>query len=593
VSSVGDGLDVRSANGYVIAPSPALVGRDYTWSSCQAIEPAPAWFVEAATRSNSAREHGKPLQANLVPTGRRNDTLFREGARLRRVGADVQEIEMRLRSVPVEGSMDDGEIGRIAMSAARYEPAAWSDANDPCTDLANACRLTNLFGDQLMYVEGIGWHVWKGGRGPWHHDDLAARNIAHTLGTVITHEAAAMAQWVAAAPDDATRDARQRQMTNRFRWASRTESSQGIENALKVAQSKLACKAEHLDANPMLLGLPAGVLDLHTMIHREHRQEDRLTRTAGVDYDPAATAPTWRAFVKEIMCSNDSLTDYVQRLFGYALTGRRGEHVLPILLGNGANGKSTFLGALQQMMGEYAGTAAPGLLITKNGNEHPTGLADLQGRRLMIVSETGEGGRLNEELVKALTGGDRISARRMRQDFYQFDATHLLVMQTNYKPHVAGTDTGIWRRIRLIPFDAQIPPERRDSSLPEKLKAELSGILVWAVEGWLKYRESGFETPVVVTTATNEYRTSSDQIGAFIDECCDMAYWLTASSQDLYRAYSQWCFNTGERARSAREFGVRLGERGFQQFKGTAGVRRWRGLALADGTSGAKVATLR
>ncbi|UHQ19083.1 phage/plasmid primase, P4 family [Lysobacter sp. KIS68-7] len=594
-SSVGVGLDVRGDNGYVIAPSPAVIGRDYAWSNYHTLATAPEWLIEIARRPKSKRDQARTPSEGILPLGSRNDALFREGSRLRRVGAGVHEIEMHLKSVPVEGEMDDGEIERIASNAARYAPVSWAGANDPCTDLANAYRLTNLYGDRLLYVEGIGWHVWKEGRGPWRHDDLGARNIAHGLGAVIASEAADMAHWVASASDDVTRGARQRQMDNLFRWASRTESAQGIENAMKMAQAKLACKAEELDANAMLLGLPSGVLELDTMVHREHRQADRLTRVTGTDYDPGALAPTWRQFIAETMCGNDALADYLQRLFGYALSGRQGEHLLPILHGNGANGKSTLLGALQLMMGEYASTAAPGLLIAKNGNEHPTGLADLQGRRLIVVSETGEGGRLNEEQVKALTGGDRIAARRMRQDFYHFDPTHLFVMQTNYKPHVAGTDNGIWRRLRLIPFDAQIPPERRDAALPEKLKAELPGILAWAVEGWRKYRDGGFETPEVVTAATNEYRSSSDQIGAFIDECCETADWLTATSHDLYRAYSEWCSDVGEYARSNREFGVRLGERGFKQSKGTGGVRRWRGLSVgaANGVNGTKSASSR
>src|SRR5690606_30840565 len=157
----------------------------------------------------------------------------------------------------------------------------------------------------------------------------------------------------------------------------------------------------------------------------------------------------------------------------YMLSGRRGEHLLPILWGSGANGKSTFLGALQAVLGDYASSAAPGLLIQKHGNEHPTALADLQGKRLVIVSETGESGRLNEEQVKALTGGDRITARRMRMDFYTFAPSHLLALQTNHRPRVAGTDEGIWRRLRLIPFAVTVPPERRDPRLPEKLRAEL------------------------------------------------------------------------------------------------------------------------
>lgn len=456
----------------------------------------------------------------------------------------------------------------------------WAGAHDPCTHLANAHRLVSAFGDALLFVDGIGWHVWNP---PWRHDELAAKRIAQALGKMIAKEAAAMAPWVAEAKDIREREEREGAMNRRFKWATSSENAMNIESSLRMAQPLLSCKAEHLDAAPMLLGLPSGVLELETGAHREHRQADRLTRTAGCDFIAEATCPTWKRFLSEIMGGDVDLLDYLQRLSGYALSGHRGEHLLPILYGVGANGKSTFLATLQHVLGDYASSAAPGLLIARGGNEHPTGLADLQGRRLVVVSETGEAGRLHEEQVKALTGGDRISARRMRMDFYQFAPTHLLMMQTNHKPRVAGTDEGIWRRLRLIPFTVTIPAERRDPRLPDKLKAEAPGILAWAFEGWRRYQADGFRTPDSVTAATREYRDASDQIGAFVSEACEVGEHLTAASADLYRAYANWCDEAGERPRTQREFGMRLSERGFEPDKGTGGSRRRRGLAIFEG----------
>lgn len=586
VSAIGEGLDIRGVGGYVVAPSPADAGRNYSWVNDYPTSTAPSWLLAAAMNANSKT---MPEQRIVIAEGTRNATLFREGARLRRGGACASDIAERLRTLPIEGNLDPGEIEGIAASAARYEPEPWAGSEDPCTDLANARRLERQYGHLLLFVEGIGWHVWTKGRGPWLHDELAARRAAQSLGRIVAKEAESLAKWAAAAPDDDVRAARTKAMNRRFAWIGRCESAQGVENALKMAQPLLACKAEELDALPMVLGLPSGVLELDTGRYREHRQADRLTRIAGCDYDPAATCPTWLKFVNEVMCSNPELVDYFQRLIGYSLSGHRGEHLLPIFHGGGANGKSTALGTVQAMLGAYAGTAAPGLLIARNGNEHPTGLADLQGRRLVVVSETGEAGRLNEEQVKALTGGDRISARRMRMDFYQFDPTHLLIMQTNHKPRVVGTDEGIWRRLRLIPFAATIPPEMRDPKLPDKLRAELPGILTWAVDGWRKYLQQGFRTPAVVSAATADYRNSSDQIGSFVSEVCDIGAGLTASASALYRAYCEWCEEAGERPRNQREFGMRLSERGFEASKGTGGARRWRGLspARASGASGA------
>lgn len=456
-------------------------------------------------------------------------------------------------------------------------PPAWGEAHDPCSHLANAHRLRHHFGDRLLYVNGIGWHVWAP---PWKNDEQAARRIGHRLGQIIAAEAAMLAQWAAQAADSTEREKRESEMARRFKWASASESAPCLDSSFRLAEALLCRDASELDAAPHLLGTPAGVLDLLSGTHREHRQADLITKVCGASFEPGATAPTWERVMREIFRDDEPMIDYFQRLTGYMLSGQRGEHLLPIFWGSGANGKSTALGTLQALMGDYAGTAAPDLLIAKSGNDHPTSLADLQGRRLVVVSETGEAGRLNEERAKLLTGGDTITARRMRMDFYQFQPSHLLVLQTNHRPKVQGTDEGVWRRLRLIPFSHTIPPERRDSRLPEKLRAELPGILQWALAGWRRYQAQGFNDPPKVRGATAEYREASDVVGLFLSEVCEEIAGFTATARDLYRAYTEWCEETGERQRTQKDFGMRLAERGFEQARGSGGVRRWRGIRI-------------
>ena len=479
----------------------------------------------------------------------------------------------------------DRDLAILERSKPKRSPAKATDsgeheagAHDPCSHLANAHRIVKHYGDRLLFVEGIGWHVWAP---PWRCDELAARRLVQGLGRIIADEAADLAPWVAAAPDVDEREKREAAMNRRFKWACYSESAPNIEHSLKMAAPLLACKAEELDANPDLLGLPSGVLDLATGKHRDYYPSDRITKVTGCDFDQEATAPTWDRFVTQAMGDDMELVEYLQSLCGYALSGRRGEHLLPILWGSGANGKSTFLGTLQAVLGEYASSAAPGLLIQRSGADHPTGLADLQGRRMVVVSETGEAGRLNEEQAKLLTGGDTITARRMRMDFYTFNPTHQLFLQTNHRPKVNGTDEGVWRRLRLIPFTVTIPPAQRDTRLPEKLRAELPGILAWAWRGWQRYQATGFNDPAAVRAATSEYREASDAVGAFLAECCTVHPHLTAAAGDLYKAYTQWCEEAGERPRSQREFGMRLSERGFLQTR-TGSVRRWRGIGTSD-----------
>ena len=462
------------------------------------------------------------------------------------------------------------------MPAEAADVTPWGTAQDPCTHVANAQRIGRHFGERLLYVEGIGWHLWGP---PWRSDDLGASRIAQSLGRIIANEAALMAPWVAAAKDKPDREHREKVMAARFKWASTSESAGTIESSMTLARAHISCRAEELDANPMLLGLPSGVLELDTGRHRPHRHDDLITKVGGVGYCATATAPTWERFVDEIMGGDPELIDFLQRVCGYCLSGHRGEHLLLVLWGGGANGKSTFLGALQHVLGDYAGSAAPGLLIAKGGNEHPTGLADLQGRRLVVVSETGEAGRLNEEQVKALTGGDTITARRMRQDFFQFQPTHQLVLQTNHRPRVTGNDEGIWRRLKLVPFTVTVPPERRDPMLPDKLRAEAAGILAWAVEGWRKYQRDGLPTPDKVKAATAEYRDASDQVGAFLGECTEADHAFSTTAADLYSAYAEWCRDNGERPRNQRDFGMRMTERGLERFR-TGAAHKWRGLRL-------------
>jgi putative DNA primase/helicase len=328
-----------------------------------------------------------------------------------------------------------------------------------------------------------------------------------------------------------------------------------------------------------LLGTPSGVLELATGEHRDHIQSDLITKLCGAEFDANATAPTWERVIAEAFRGDESLIDYFQRLSGYMLSGHRGEHLLPIAWGGGANSKGTTLGTLQAMLGEYAGSAAPDLLISKPGSNHPTELADLHGKRLVIASETSEAGRLNEQRAKLLTGGDIIKARRMNRDFFEFTPSHLLVLQTNHRPKVQGTDEGIWRRLRLIPFAYTVPKERRDPALPQKLLGELPGILAWSWRGWQRYKAEGFNDPPAVRAATADYREASDAVGSFLSEFCEIDAHATETAKRLYAGYCQWCEEAGEHAKSQRDFGMRLSEREFERVKHGSGGR-WRGLRL-------------
>ncbi len=259
------------------------------------------------------------------------------------------------------------------------------------------------------------------------------------------------------------------------------------------------------------------------------------------------------------------MIDFVQCFVGYSLTGDVSEQVLCIWHGVGANGKSTILNALLELLGpDYTMKAGGDLLMVKRAEEHPTGLTDLAGRRLVAAIETTEGHRLAETLVKELVGGDPIRARRMREDYWQFTPTHKVILACNRRPVVKGTDVAIWRRLKLIPFKVVIPPAERDKHLPEKLRAELPGILAWAVRGCSDWQQHGLGEPKAVIDATADYQTAEDVLANFIAECCAIGPGTRVKARDLLAAYREWA---GDKYLTTRRLTQMLEERGVERFR--------------------------
>jgi putative DNA primase/helicase len=260
------------------------------------------------------------------------------------------------------------------------------------------------------------------------------------------------------------------------------------------------------------------------------------------------------------------------------------EHVLAFLYGLGANGKSTALSTLHAMLGDYATPAPRGLLFRARGERHPTELATLHGRRFVTCSEIEDGQAFDEALVKDLTGGDPIECRRMREDFWTFTPTHKLFMAGNHKPTVRGDDEGIWRRMRLVPWTVTIPEAERDTMLSEKLRAELPGILAWAVRGCISWQAKGLETPRAVRDATSDYRSESDLVGQFFAEHVVFERDANMARKVLRETYETWCKENGADALGAKRFAGRLRERGVVDGKVRQGAQvldGWRGVRLA------------
>lgn len=344
-------------------------------------------------------------------------------------------------------------------------------------------------------------------------------------------------------------------------------------------RSGVAIKLDHLDADPWLLNVANGTLDLRTGTLHPHRREDLVTELAPAAYDAHATCPMWDKFLHRVLNDDEALIGFLRRAVGYGLTGDTTEQVLFFLYGSGANGKGTFLVALQEMLGDYAKQAAPEVLLVHRGEQHPTGVADLLGARFVVAAEVEQGKAFAESLVKQLTGGDRLKARLMRQDCFEFSATHKIFLAANHKPIVYGTDYAIWRRIRLVPFTVTIPPEERDPHLVAKLRTEWPGILAWAVRGCREWQERGLGVPGAVKAATEAYQAEMDTLGEFIAARCDTESGCKATAKELYDSYTYWCEAEGGEPITQRAFGTALGERGFQRVRSDhSKPTTWRGI---------------
>ena len=416
------------------------------------------------------------------------------------------------------------------------------------TDLGNSERFVADHGEDVRYCYPWGkWLVWSGAR--WERDDSGrVHRLAKETVRGIYREAS-----------DAEEDGRRKELA---KHATRSEAEAKIRAMLELAKSERPVSPDDLDADPWLLNSANGTIDLRSGELRDHRREDLITRLAPVRYDPGATAPTWEGFLERVLPGED-LRAFVRRASGYSATGDTSEQCMFINHGTGNNGKSTFQEALTGALGDYAMRAPTEMLMAKRSGGVPNDVARLKGARFVTASETEEGRRLAESLVKDLTGQDTISARFMKAEWFDFKPSHKLWLSTNHKPEIRGTDNAIWRRIRLIPWAVTVPPAERDRKLPERLRDELPGVLAWVIRGCIEWHSEGLQAPDEVRRATSEYRAEMDVLRDFFAERCVVAEDAWAMADELLAAYDRWRLPNNERELTRTKFGRMLVERGF------------------------------
>lgn len=441
------------------------------------------------------------------------------------------------------------------------------------SEVGNAERFALQHGQWVRYCWlWRRWLIWTGTH--WRKDegDSVLRLAKATVKGIYLEAGGA------ASPDERERLAR---------WAMASETEKRLRSMLALAQAEpgIPVRPEALDRDPWALNVQNGTLDTRTGQLGPHRREDLITRCLPVAYDPEAGCPIWRATLERILDGRADLIRYFQKAIGYSCTGDTTEQVLFLCWGIGRNGKTTILSTAVTLLGDYALSTRPETFMVKYGDGIPNDVAQLKGRRLVIAVEAEAGQRLAEGLVKQMTGGDTLTARFMRAEFFQFTPTFKIFLATNHKPQIRGTDLAIWRRIRLIPFTVTIPESEQDRQLPDKLKAELPGILRWAMEGARLWHAEGLGLPEAVRVATEAYRGDMDTLGDFLRDQCFIETGARVEAGPLYQAYEAWCHTSGEKTLTARTFGLHLKERGFTPERtGHAQMRSWAGLRLRSMT---------
>ena len=442
-----------------------------------------------------------------------------------------------------------------------YDPRTQSKNQNPVlTEIGNAERFAAAFGGEVLYCHSLNsWFLWDQTRFAPDEDAQVERLAKETVRQF--HRDALSIE------DKEIRDAT-------LKFAMRSESDHGIRALLNraAAEEGMTVRVNDLDADGWLLNVQNGTIDLLTGKLIPHNPAHYISKLAPVRFDPMARCPRWLHFLDEVFSPHPDLLAFIQRAVGYSLTGDIREECLFLLNGTGRNGKGTFVGTLQTMLGDYASTADFSTFIAARDDRGPRDdVANMRGRRMVVSQEVREGAPLAEALIKWLTGGDLIRARNLYERSVEWRPSHHLFLAVNRKPIIRGTDTGIWSRIRLVPFSVSFEG-REDKTLKAKLLEELPGILAWAVEGCLKWQRDGLGTCESVQAATTEYRAESDQLARFVEECCITGP-CQAKARELFDRYRRWADRTGEDVMTETAFGLNIAERGYK--KKHTNVGKW------------------
>lgn len=426
-------------------------------------------------------------------------------------------------------------------------------------DMGNAERFVDLFGENVRYCyTEKKWYFYNSMR--WSVDNLG---VILRMADKCVEAMKAEAKLYLQADEESGGD-----MAKAFEKHMKSSRSNKSKKAmLNEIEHHLPILPIQMDRYKMALNTPSGIINLKNGDVKAHNPEYYFTKITSVDCAEAADCPRWLAFLDDIFAGDKDLIRYIQKAVGYSLTGSTAEQCAFFLYGTGRNGKSTFIDVIRDVFGDYAANIQPETIMVKSSQSNAinSDIARLKGARLVTSVEPNEGVRLNEGLLKQLTGDDTVTARKLYSEEFEFKPEFKLWMATNHKPIIRGTDTGIWRRIHMIPFNVQIPEDKVDKNLTHKLKAEMTAIFKWCIDGCLMWQREGLQMPAAVLKSVREYRREMDVISAFIEDKCTLEGTVQASM--LYAAYASWADSNNEYCMSNTKFSTELAKR-FEKIKG-------------------------
>lgn len=541
-----EGIDLRADGGYVVAPGSLIDGKPYRWLDPSAEIIDLPWSVAEMIGNNKKNKKKNSFKLDgTITEGSRNEKLYKQLCSLRAQGWEDNAIygaAKSLNETQCNPPLSDKEAQTCATQACKHKKGSGETAHDVSEDFI-AKKFTEKHGDDCRYVNTWGsWFHWTGTY--WEREEtLLTSFLVRDVCFQIADEC------------------KNQKGTSRIK-SSATFSS--VEKILR-ADREHAAKPDQFDADDFLLNTPGGVIDLKSGINMPNEREHYMSKITSAF--PENKSKIWLKFLDEITDGDKDLQSYLQRVMGYCLSGSTQEQALFFFYGTGSNGKSTFLNVIYKILGDYATKAPSEMFMESKTEQHPTSLAGLKGARVAIASEVSDGRRWNESRIKELTGGSPITARFMREDFFDFVPTFKIILEGNHKPMIKSVDEAIKRRMHLVPFKVTIPAEKREHGLEDKLIIEKNGILNWMLEGCLEWQKHGLKAPQAVVSATNDYLEAEDTFGKWIEETCEIKQGWKETSSNLYVSFAEWCKANGEYPRSGKMFSQALISRGYENIR--------------------------